>query len=122
MMRGKLGFAIAVLIVSVGCSSSPSVTQTTDNCVDTGIRPVWKQDISEVSLPQPFIRRVDLARLRVGMTRTEVLALFPDPEEVETTRENTEFWGYEYAELLFRDGRLENWFYIPRGRASWPTR
>jgi outer membrane protein assembly factor BamE (lipoprotein component of BamABCDE complex) len=106
----------AVLLVLTGCAGSPSPVRTVDDSVDTGITPIWKQDTVDVSLPEPFIRRVELSRLRVGMTRAEVLALFPDPEEIETTRSDTEFWGYNYAELLFRNGRLENWFYLPRGR------
>lgn len=67
---------------------------------------------SAPDLPEPFIRVVDLARLRVGMTRGEVLDLFPDPQQIRTTRADTEFWAYGFAELQFRGGRLENWFNI----------
>ncbi len=63
----------------------------------------------DVELPEPFVKLVDLARLRVGMTKEEVLAIFPDPSEIELRR-GDEFWQYGFAELIFRDGLLRDWF------------
>lgn len=68
--------------------------------VDTGL---------DVELAEPFVRLVDLSRLRIGMTKAEVLALFPDPYEIRL-RQGDEFWQYGFAELIFRDGRLRDWF------------
>lgn len=63
----------------------------------------------DVEPPEPFVKLVDLARLRVGMTKAEVLAIFPDPSEIELRR-GDEFWQYGFAELIFRDGLLRDWF------------
>ena len=63
----------------------------------------------EVPLREPFIRLVDLGQLRLGMTPEEVLAIFPDPIRVRE-RGGDKFWRYEFAELVFRDGRLRDWF------------
>jgi hypothetical protein len=104
----------AVLMLGIsGCSSSPETAPTTQN-EDPEISIERREPLGYTApeLPEPFIRVVDLARLRVGMTRSEVLALFPDPKQIRTTRAETEFWAYSFAELQFRNGRLENWFNI----------
>jgi len=62
------------------------------------------------SLPEPFIRLVDLTRLHVGMTRAEVLAIFPDPVQIKFPSRLREVWNYSFAQLLFKNGRLEDWF------------
>jgi len=104
----------AVLLLGIsGCSSSPDSTPTTQNKdPEISIERREPSGYTTPELPEPFIRVVDLARLRVGMTRAEVLALFPDPKQIRTTRADTEFWAYSFAELQFRNGRLENWFNI----------
>ena len=64
-----------------------------------------------VELPEPFIKLVDLDRLRIGMTKQEVLAIFPDPYEI-GLRGSDELWQYGFAELIFRGDRLRDWFDI----------
>jgi hypothetical protein len=61
--------------------------------------------------PVPDI--VDLSRLRVGMTKAQVRAIFPDPEEIDISPRGREVWNYRFAQLHFRDGRLADWFTIP---------
>lgn len=77
--------------------------------VDPGWRMREVDTSIDVELPEPFVKLVDLARLRVGMTKAEVLAIFPDPYEIELRR-GDEFWQYGFAELIFRDGILRDWF------------
>jgi hypothetical protein len=64
--------------------------------------------------PAPFVKLVDLRRLRVGMTMEEVLAIFPGPEETRLRAQDTVVWRYRFAELYFRDERLYNWFNLER--------
>lgn len=77
--------------------------------VDAG----WEQRFVDQSIdavfPEPFVRLVDLTRLRVGMTKAEVLALFPDPDQIQLRR-GEDVWRYGFAELIFRDDRLRDWF------------
>lgn len=104
-------FATLVLLGFVSCTTpeeSP-IAPEAEIPVDPGWRMRTVDTSIEVSLPEPFIRLVDLARLRVGMTKAEVLAIFPDPHEIELRR-GDEFWQYGFAELIFRDGRLRDWF------------
>jgi len=61
-------------------------------------------------LPEPFVRLVDLTRLHIGMTRAEVLAVFPDPVQIKIPSRAREVWNYSFAQLLFKNGRLEDWF------------
>ncbi|TVQ36654.1 MAG: hypothetical protein EA384_13945 [Spirochaetaceae bacterium] len=60
--------------------------------------------------PEPLIRIVDLARLRIGMTKEEVLAIFPDPTTINVSVRGLEVWEYGFAQLHFRQGLLANWF------------
>lgn len=62
-----------------------------------------------VPLSEPFIRLVDLRKLRIGMTPEEVLAIFPDPVRIRD-RGDDKIWRYEFAELVFRGNRLRDWF------------
>lgn len=62
-----------------------------------------------VELPEPFIKLVDLDRLQIGMTKQEVLALFPDPYEI-GLRGTDDLWQYGFAELIFRSDTLRDWF------------
>ena len=45
------------------------------------------------------------------MTKQEVLAIFPDPSEIEL-RAGDELWQYGFAELIFRGNALRDWFDI----------
>jgi outer membrane protein assembly factor BamE (lipoprotein component of BamABCDE complex) len=99
----------SLLLVLVGCATEPPPEPTQEQPVDPG----WEQrtvDTSfETELPDPFIKLVDLQRLRVGMTKQEVLAIFPGPDET-TLRGRDELWDYGFAELIFRGNRLADWF------------
>ena len=111
-----LAVASAGVLLIAGCRSTPGPEPASpETMVDLPPDPGWPvltADTSiEVELPEPFIKLVDLARLRVGMTRAEVLAIFPDPSEIEL-RFGDEMWQYGFAELIFRDDRLRDWFNI----------
>lgn len=98
-----VGFSACLLYSLFGCASvSP--------------RPV------EVSLPrrveerkesfvwaEPSYRPKELKKLRVGMTKSEVLSLFQEPKSIKKTPSD-EYWEYDWFELYFRGGRLVNWF------------
>jgi hypothetical protein len=103
------GFAVLLLFAS--CESAPdaAVAPAQPQPVDPGWQMRTVDTTIDVELPEPFIRLVDLARLRVGMTKAEVLAIFPDPYEIQLRR-GDEFWQYGFAELIFRDGLLRDWF------------
>ncbi|MFQ3621456.1 MAG: hypothetical protein SNJ78_11005 [Spirochaetales bacterium] len=58
---------------------------------------------------EPTYRPRELARLRIGMTRAEVLDLFKEPRSIKKTPLD-EYWEYDWFELYFRGGRLVNWF------------
>jgi len=106
-------FGMLVLLSVSGCNSTPEEAPPLQReGPEIGLERREPAAYTTSELPEPFIRVVDLARLRVGMTRAEVLELFPDPQQIRTTRADTEFWAYTFAELQFRNGRLENWFNI----------
>lgn len=111
--RARLMLGVGLLLVVLaGCAGTPEPREA-PGTVETEVDPGWRMRTADTSmdveLPEPFIRLVDLARLRVGMTKAEVLAIFPDPHEIELRR-GDEFWQYGFAELIFRDGRLRDWF------------
>ncbi len=58
----------------------------------------------------PRAPQVSFAELRVGMSTAEVSGIFPDPVRIETTTRGLEIWHYDFAQLMFRNGFLENWF------------
>jgi len=58
---------------------------------------------------EPSYRPKALKKLRVGMTKSEVLALFQEPKSIKRTPSD-EYWEYDWFELYFRGGRLVNWF------------
>ena len=103
-----LGLAIVALLAS--CKTTPEDISVP---VDTGPDAGWVQwyidSGVEIDLPEPFIKLVDLARLRVGMTKAEVLEIFPDPLQIEL-RGRDDAWQYGHAELLFRNDLLRDWF------------
>jgi hypothetical protein len=49
------------------------------------------------------------------MTKSEVLELLPDPEEIELSAPAYEVWSYEDHQLHFKNGLLYDWFYINDG-------
>lgn len=108
---GSAVLATAVLMLLGSCTTpeGPRGAPTPEAPVDPGWQMRTVDTSIEVSLPEPFVRLVDLARLRVGMTEEEVLAIFPDPFAIQLRR-GDEFWQYGFAELIFRDGRLLDWF------------
>jgi hypothetical protein len=80
---------------------------------EAAVDPGWEQRFVDQSIdpefPEPFVKLVDLRRLRVGMTKEEVLAIFPDPDQIQLRR-GEDVWRYAFAELIFRDDRLRDWF------------
>ncbi len=102
--------SIAVVIAS--CRTAPEQLAT-EVAVDLPPDPGWAArtvDTSiSVELPEPFIKLVDLDRLRIGMTKQEVLAIFPNPIEIRL-QSNDELWHYGFAQLIFRGNRLRDWF------------
>jgi len=110
-LRVCLGCAIVVLAFA-SCRTPPDEPNP---AVPVPPDPGWevrKIDTSlEVELPEPFVRLVDLGRLRIGMTKAEVLAIFPDPYEIRL-RGADELWQYGFAELIFGGNRLRDWFDI----------
>ncbi|HKJ85451.1 MAG TPA: hypothetical protein VKA06_05215 [Spirochaetia bacterium] len=100
---------VLILLASCATTEAPVDTPARETPVDPGWQMKTVDTSIQVSLPEPFIRLVDLARLRVGMTKAEVLAIFPDPFEIQLRR-GDEFWQYGFAELIFRDGLLRDWF------------
>ena len=113
---GLLG-VVAVCAIGIGaCRTTPDeMASDPVPALDLPPDPGWELrtvDTSiEVELPEPFVKLVDLARLRVGMTKDEVLAVFPDPYEIEL-RGADDLWKYGFAELIFRRDRLRDWFDI----------
>ena len=103
--------AIIVLTALAGCRTpaAPQAQAPVDPPPDAGWEQRYADRSIDVELPEPFVRLVDLGRLRVGMTKAEVLAIFPDPEEYKL-QGTDEFWQYPYAQLIFRNGRLRDWF------------
>ncbi|MFO8064240.1 MAG: hypothetical protein ACQETQ_06525 [Spirochaetota bacterium] len=116
----RLIASITLALVTLGCSTTPegddpptaapeSAPEGTD-LPDPGLARRAPPGVQFDTLPAPSVKLVDLRRLRVGMTKDEVLAIFPGPEETKISPRDTTVWRYEFAELYFRDGRLYNWF------------
>ncbi|MFP4114974.1 MAG: hypothetical protein ACOCY8_07545 [Spirochaetota bacterium] len=108
--RGVVTAAAACILIA-SCATEPDAPAT--DASPAPVDPGWEQRETDtairVNLPEPFVKIVDLSRLRVGMTEAQVLAIFPDPYEIEL-RHGDEFWQYGFAELIFRDGILRDWF------------
>ena len=102
--------AAVVLPLASSCGSTPEPVPTVEKpSVDPGWEVRFTDTSIEVELHEPFVKLVDLARLRIGMTKAEVLAIFPDPFQIEL-RGTDELWQYGFAELIFRGNRLRDWF------------
>jgi hypothetical protein len=107
------GMVIAGIVFAIGsCRTTPDeppLGAAIDLPPDTGWEVRTIDTSIEVELPEPFVRLVDLDRLRIGMTQQEVLAIFPDPYEI-GLRGTDDLWQYGFAELIFRNDRLRDWF------------
>jgi len=108
----RLCLVVAIPVLVLGACATPAPDDSPPP-EPVAADPGWAMrtvDASiSVDLPEPFVKLVDLGRLRVGMTKAEVLAIFPDPYEIEL-QAGDEFWQYGFAELIFRNGRLRDWF------------
>ncbi|TVR00412.1 MAG: hypothetical protein EA403_11810 [Spirochaetaceae bacterium] len=112
----RLVLIISALLIAA-CATAPDSGESIQPLtLDTGFpyRPSPEAVYGE--LPEPFVRLVDLSRLRVGMTKAEVLAIFPDPRTINVSPRGLEVWEYGFAQLHFRNGQLANWFEIGRPR------
>ena len=106
-----LAAALALLGSCRTTPEEPAPGPAIDPPPDTGWEVRTVDTSIEVQLPEPFIKLVDLDRLRIGMTKQEVLAIFPDPYEIDL-RGSDDLWKYGFAELIFRGDRLRDWFDI----------
>ena len=100
----KLRIRTAALLLAAGlaaCVQSPAP--------DPSLSAVRAPAEGEIILIQPDLKVYDLSLLRIGMTKAEVFSLFGKPQSTKHTPRD-EYWGYEWFELFFRDGRLVNWF------------
>jgi outer membrane protein assembly factor BamE (lipoprotein component of BamABCDE complex) len=102
---------LSLLLSACVTEPEPEPAQV-DQTVDTGWEQRTVDNSIETELPDPFVKLVDLRRLRVGMTKQEVLAIFPGPEETQL-RGRDELWDYGFAELIFKGNYLNDWFNKP---------
>ena len=101
-------FAVGLLL---GCVSAPPTERAV---ADSGFPYRAAPQIPLPEPPEPFIRMVDLTRLRIGMSKAEVSEIFPDPRTIDVSVRGLEVWEYGFAQLHFRGGRLANWFDLKR--------
>ena len=105
-----LAVVATLSLLAGGCKTPPEAAAPV---VDTGPDQGWEMwnapPLPVFELVEPFVKLVDLARLRVGMTKDEVRAVFPDPLEVDL-KSDDEIWLYGFAELIFRGNYLRDWF------------
>lgn len=109
--------ALGLTLVFAGCATCPPCDEAAVEVPEAPVDPGWEQRYVDQSIsaefPEPFVKLVDLRRLRVGMTKAEVLAIFPDPDMIEL-RMGDDVWRYQFAELIFRNDRLRDWFNLRR--------
>ena len=109
-----LAAAIATVVIA-GCATppEPEPSAATGPAVEDGPDHGWMlrsaPPLPAFELVEPFVKLVDFSRLRVGMTKEEVRAIFPDPLEVKLQRDD-EVWYYGFAQLIFRGNYLNDWF------------
>ncbi len=114
-MRQTLS-SILLFLLLMSCATTdkpqqPEVPQPEKPApVDPGFPLLQPVFVMEVELPEPYYKHVDLKKLRVGMTKEEVLAIFPDPLEIDIRQTGYEMWQYDAAELYFKDNLLRDWF------------
>lgn len=108
---------ISLLLLLAACSTAPERAQPS-RVAHPYPEASWARQRAERAAPaplhEPFLRLVDTSRLRVGMSKQQVLKVFPDPERIEISPRDREVWRYEFAELHFNGNRLENWFNTPQ--------
>ncbi len=108
---------VTLVLLIAGCATAPDSGEPIHSLtLDTGFPYRPSPEVVYGELPEPFVRLVDLSRLRVGMTKAEVLAIFPDPRTINVSPRGLEVWEYGFAQLHFRNGLLANWFEIGRPR------
>jgi hypothetical protein len=90
---------------------------------DVSFANVFPQPVDgEFALADPEYTMYDLSKLKIGMTKAEVYALFAKPLVVKHAPRD-EYWEYDWFELYFREGRLVNWFDLPAPRQKFsPSR
>ncbi|MCX7788683.1 MAG: outer membrane protein assembly factor BamE [Spirochaetes bacterium] len=98
-----LGFCILLLFHAIGCVS------VTPGVLEASMPRRTEEQSRGISWAEPTYRPKELKKLRVGMTKSEVLALFQEPRTIKRTPSD-EYWEYDWFELYFRGGRLVNWF------------
>ena len=103
---------ICVLTLFAACKSAPEPPEPVEPDLAFERQRVEKEALEPRH--DPFVRLVDTSRLRVGMTKEEVLAVFPDPERIEISPRDREVWRYDFAQLHFKGNRLEDWFNTPK--------
>ena len=93
---------IFVIFLGIGC--------TTVREPDVSLASLSIPEINdEFTVLDPEFTMHDLGKLRVGMTKAEVYALFSRPRAVKQAPRD-EYWEYIWFELYFREGLLANWF------------
>jgi hypothetical protein len=103
-MRHLFLIAAAVGLVLAGCST-PAAPEP-----DISLAGIYAAASGgDFVLAAPDVVVCDLSRLKIGMTKAEVSALFSKPRTVRFTPKD-EYWEYDWFELYFREGRLANWF------------
>jgi hypothetical protein len=123
-----LALVLLLVWLATGCSTVPSGAATTPTAAPepapskpterseppvTAFERMQPAPVALEPAHTPVAEIVDLSRLRVGMTKAQVRAIFPDPEEIDISPRGREVWNYRFAQLHFRDGRLADWFTIP---------
>jgi hypothetical protein len=106
-MRRFLCAAAAAFFVLAGCCTGPQP--------DVSIANISPPIEGEFALADPAYAVYDLSKLKVGMTKAEVHALFAKPLAIKHAPKD-EYWEYDWFELYFREGRLVNWFDLPAPR------
>lgn len=94
---------LVVVVLAVSCASGPAELSFTR---------LESDDYSDIVLLEPVVKTVNLGALKVGMTKEQVLNFFPSPMQVDLSSSLYEMWEYRTAQLIFKNGKLQNWFYL----------
>ena len=111
-MRRILALSAPVFItlfVLTVCSTAPDLSPDVSFAKNSPPPP------EDFNLIDPGYVIYDLSRLRIGMTKAEVIGLFSRPHVIKHAPKD-EYWEYDWFELYFREGRLVNWFDLPERR------
>lgn len=98
-----VGFSAWLLYSLIGCAS------VSPNPMEVSFPRRVEEKKESFMWAEPSYRPKELKKLRVGMTKSEVLSLFQEPKSIKKTPSD-EYWEYDWFELYFRGGRLVNWF------------